>query len=292
MRKAITRTIWTLAFFSATLFAGCGREQTVSPTVLLVVSTIPVNNATGVPVTQIVSATFNEPMNPATITSSTFKLTSPGAVSVAGTVTSSGSTATFTPSAHLLGNTLYTATITTGAQDIINDSLATNVSWTFTTAPIPIVISTNPVAGAALVPLNQKMSATFNVPMNAATITAPGTFILALGGVGGPSVPGTVIYDSSSNTAVFSPAAALTASMPYTATITTAAQSAQGNNLAANFNWSFTTGTTANAIPPVVVSTIPATAAVNVPLNQKISATFSAPMNPATISAPGTFTLA
>ena len=292
MRKAIKRSIWMLAFFSTTLFTGCGREQTVSPTALLVVSTIPVNNATGVPVTQIVSATFNEPVNLATVTSSTFTVTSPGAVNVTGTVTSSGSTATFTPSTHLLGNTLYTATITTGVKDLINDSLAANFVWTFTTAPLPIVISTNPVAGAVLVPLNQKMSATFNVPMNSATITAPGTFILALGPVGGPTVTGSVIYDSSSNTAVFSPAAALTANMPYTATITIVAQSAQGNNLALNFNWSFTTGATANAIPPVVVSTNPATAAVNVPLNQKITATFSTPMNPATISASGTFTLA
>jgi hypothetical protein len=292
MRKAITRTIWMLAFFSATLFSGCGREQTASPTNLLVVSTVPVNTAAGVPVTQIVSATFNQPMNPATFTSSTFTLTGPGGASVAGAVTSSGMTAAFTPNAHLSGNTQYIATITTGAQDIINDSLASNVSWTFTTGPIPIVISTNPTPGAPLVPLNQKMSATFNVPMNAATVTTPGTFILALGGVGGPSVAGSVIYDSSSNTAVFSPAAALTANMPYTATVTIAAQSAQGNNLATNFNWSFTTGTTANAIPPTVTSTNPATAAVNVPLNQKIAATFSTPMNPSTISASGTFTVA
>jgi hypothetical protein len=292
MRKAITQTIWMLAFFSAIIFSGCGREQTVSPTPLLVVSTIPTNGATGVPITQVLSVTFNEPMNTATITSSTFILTGPGGANVPGSVSSFGATATFTPTARLLGNTHYTATITTGAQDIIGDSLATNFSWSFTTAPIPIVIATNPIAGAVLVPLNQKMSATFSVPMNAATVTAPGTFILALGPVGGPTVAGSVIYDSSSNTAIFSPAAALTANMLYTATITTTAQSAQGNNLAANFNWSFTTGTTANAIPPTVISTNPATAAINVPLNQKIAATFSTPMNPATISAPGTFTLA
>jgi hypothetical protein len=291
MRKAITRSVWMLAFFSATLFSGCGREQTVSPTPLLVVSTIPANGATGVPITQILSATFNEPMNPATINSSTFILTGPGGTLVTGVVTLSGTTATFAPNAHLLGGTPYVATITTAAQDIVGDSLATNYNWNFTTAPIPIVISTVPVAGAVAVPLNQKMAATFSVPMNAATITAPGTFVLALGPAGGPSVAGSVIYDSSSNTAVFSPAAPLTANMPYTATITIAAQSAQGNNLALNFNWSFTTGATANAIPPIVVSTNPITAAINVPLNQRIAATFSTPMNPATISAPGTFTV-
>src|SRR5580658_4179917 len=100
MRKATIRTIWMLGFLMATLIGGCGREQTTSPTTLLVVSTIPANGATGVPITQIISATFNEPMNPATITSSTFTLTGPGGL-VPGVVTFSGMTATFTPNAHL-----------------------------------------------------------------------------------------------------------------------------------------------------------------------------------------------
>jgi hypothetical protein len=292
MRMLMNRKVWMLGFLIVALIGGCGREQTVSPPFPLVVSTIPANGATGVPVTQVVSATFSEVMNATTITNSTFTLTGPGVTSVGGTVAYSGTTATFTPAAKLAGSTLYTATITTGAKDLINNGLATNFVWTFTTAPIPIVIATNPLNGAINVPLNQKITATFSVPMNAGTVTAAGTFILALGAVGGASVPGTVIYDAASNTAIFSPTAALAANTPYSATITTAAQSAQGNNLAANFNWSFTTGATANATPPTVTSTNPVSTAVNVPLNQKIAATFSVPMNPATISAAGTFTVA
>jgi hypothetical protein len=292
MRILMNRKIWMLGFLIAAFLGGCGREQTVSPSAPLVISTIPANGATGVPVTQVVSATFSEAMNGATFTNSTFTLTGPGVTSVGGAVAYSGVTATFTPTAHLAGSTLYTATITTGAKDLINNGLASNFVWTFTTAPIPVVIATNPLSGATSVPLNQKITATFSVPMNPGTVTAAGTFILALGAVGGASVPGAVVYDASSNTAIFSPTAALSANTPYTATITTAAQSAQGNNLVANFNWSFTTGATANATPPTVTSTNPASAAVNVPLNQKIAATFSVPMNPATISAAGTFTVA
>jgi len=292
MRILMNRKIWMLGFLAAALIGGCGREQTVSPPFPLVVSTIPANGATGVPVTQVVSATFSEVMNATTITNSTFTLTGPGVTSVGGAVAYSGTTATFTPAAKLAGSTLYTATITTGAKDLINNGLATNFVWTFTTAPIPIVIATNPLNGATSVPLNQKITATFSVPMNAGTVTAAGTFILALGAVGGASVSGSIVYDASSNTAIFSPTAALTANTQYTATITPAAQSAQGNNLIANFNWSFTTGVAANATPPTVTSTNPASAAVNVPLNQRIAATFSVPMNPATISAAGTFTVA
>lgn len=292
MRKATIRKIWMLGFLTATLVSGCGREQVIAPVTPFVISTIPANGATGVPVTQIVSASFSEVMNATTITGATFTLTGPGATPVAGTVTYSGTTATFTPTSKLLGSTLYTATITTGAKDLINDGLTANFVWTFTTGPIPTVIATIPINGAVAVPLNQKLSATFSIPMNAGTLTAPGSFILAVGAAGGASVAGTVVFDASSNSAIFSPAAALSATTQYTATITTAAQSVQGNGLAANFNWTFTTGAAANAIPPTVILTNPLAGAVNVPLNQRIAATFSVPMNPATISAAGTFTLA
>jgi hypothetical protein len=293
MRKATIRKIWMLGFLMATLVSGCGREQVTAPVTPFVISTIPANGATGVPVTQIVSATFSEVMNATTFTSGTFTLTGPGGASVAGTVAYSGVTATFTPTAHLAGSTLYTATITTGAKDLINDPLAANVVWTFTTAPIPTVIATVPLNGAVAVPLNQKLSATFSIPMNPATLITPGTFILAVGALpGGTSVAGTVVYDASSNSAIFSPTTALTATTQYTATITTAAQSTQGNSLAINFNWTFTTGAAANATAPTVILTNPLAGAVNVPLNQRIAATFSVPMNPATISAAGTFTLA
>jgi Bacterial Ig-like domain len=152
------------------------------------------------------------------------------------------------------------------------------------------VTATVPTKGATNVPLNQKIAATFNTPMAASTITTTGTFTLAVT-VGGAAVPGSVAYDAASNTAIFAPTAALAASTQYTATVTTAAESAQGSALAANYVWSFTTGLAADASAPFLTSTDPASAAINVPLNQRISATFSKTMDPSTISAPGTFTV-
>jgi hypothetical protein len=63
---------------------------------------------------------------------------------VVGTVTyvASSDVATFTPTSPLALNTLYTATITTGAQDLAGDPLASNYVWTFSTsvtACMPIV---------------------------------------------------------------------------------------------------------------------------------------------------------
>jgi hypothetical protein len=257
-----------------------------------VVSTVPANGASVVPVNTLVSATFSEAMNAATITGATFTVTGPGTTPVAGAVTYSGTMATFTPTLDLANSTLFTATITTGAKDPTGAPLAANFVWTFTTtAPPPAVTSTVPASGASNVPLNQKISATFNTAMAASTITAAGTFTVAKT-TGGTAVAGAVTYDSASDTAIFTPTAALTASTQYTATVTTAAQSTQGNALPANYAWSFTTGVAANASAPTVTSTDPADTATLVPLNQKVAATFSTFMDPSTISAAGTFTVA
>jgi hypothetical protein len=231
-------------------------------------------------------------MNAATIDSSTFLVTAPGGVSVNGTVTYSGSTATFTPLALLSPSTLYTATITTGAQTPAGFGLASNYMWTFTTGTIPSVTSTDPTNGETNVPINQKIIATFSEAMNPATITAAGTFTLVVT-AGGATVPGSVSYVAASNTATFAPTTNLLPSTQYTAKITTAAQSAAASNsLAADYTWSFTTGLTADTTAPTVISTIPASGAIAVPTNQIVSVTFSEVMDSATITATGTFTLA
>src|SRR5229473_1044567 len=116
-----------------------------------VVSTVPANGATAVAVNTLVSATFSEAMNAATINGTTFTVTGPGATPVAGTVTYAGTTATFTPTAVLANSTLFTATITTGAKDPAGAPLAANFVWTFTTAATaapPAVVSTVPANGA------------------------------------------------------------------------------------------------------------------------------------------------
>lgn len=289
MRNVAVRTIWVLAFLLTAVAAGCGREQ--APVVVpAVVVTVPANGAAGVPIAQAVSATFNEAMNATTINTSTFLVTGPGDAPVTGTVTYSGITATFTPSAALAASTLYTATITTGAENPLGNALTANFVWTFTTGTIPAVISTIPLRGATDVPLNQKIIATFSQTMNSTTVIAPGTFTLAV--TGGAIVPGTVTYVAATNTVMFAPTANLLPSTAYTATIDTAAQSTAGNALAGNYAWSFTTGVTTDATAPTVTITVPASAATDVPTNQAVTATFSKAMDPATITASGTFTVA
>jgi len=272
--------------------AGCGREQAPSPALPAVIAVSPANAATGVVLNTAVTAGFSSVMAPATINTMTFTLTGPGGAAVAGAVTYSGTTATLTPTNSLAANTVYVATVTTGVQDPSGASLAANFAWSFTTGTIPTVTSTNPLNGAINVPINQKITATFSEAMNATTVTAAGTFAVSAAGAGGAAVPGTVTYVAGTNTATFTPTANLAPSAQYTATISTSAQNAAGDPLLSNFVWNFTAGKTANTTPPTVTVTLPVSGATGVPTNQKITATFSKVMDPATITAAGTFTLA
>ncbi|MGB6432056.1 MAG: Ig-like domain-containing protein [Candidatus Acidiferrales bacterium] len=292
MRKLSAQGIWILAILTAAFAAGCGAEQAPGFAPPAVVAVSPLNGATHVPITQVIGATFNEPMDPATINTSTFTLTGPGGVAVNGVVAFSQTTATFTPTLPLSPVTPYNAMITLGALDPNGRKLAAAYPWTFTTSTIPTVVATIPLPGATNVPLNLHLLATFSESMNPATITAPGTFTLKLAGVGGAMVPGTVAYIAGANSATFAPTANLLPNTVYTAEIDTGAQSAYGNNLSSNRIWSFTTGTTVDATAPTVLVTAPVSGAAAVPTNQIITAAFSEAMDPATITAPGTFTVA
>jgi len=257
-----------------------------------VTATVPVNAATGVPIGQALSATFNEAVQCSTLASpaTTFIVTGPGGAAVAGTVSCTGSVATFTPTANLAVNTVYTATITTGAQSLAGTPMASNYVWTFRTVPAPTpptVISTVPINLAINVPINRALTATFSVAMEAASIDAA-TFTLKV--TGGAAITGVVTYAAAGSVATFTPASPLASSTAYTATITTGAMDLEGTALAGNYTWSFTTAAASSGTPPTVISTIPLNLAPDVPLNQIVSATFSEAMDPASISS-ATFTL-
>jgi hypothetical protein len=108
----------------------------------MVSSTDPLNNAASIARNKVVSLTFSEAMDPSTITGTTFTVKQ-GTSAVAGTVTYSGMTAKFTPSASLTSNTTYSATITTGAKDVAGNALAASTSWNFTTGTTSSLATVN-----------------------------------------------------------------------------------------------------------------------------------------------------
>jgi len=270
-------------------FTTGAAPDTTPPTVS---STSPVNNATGITLNASVSATFSEAMNNATLNTSSFSLRpSAGGAAVTGTVNVSGNTATFTPTANLVGSTQYTATITSAATDAAGNALAANYNWQFTTGATPdttppTVSSSSPVNNATGVTLNASVSVTFSEAMNNATLNTASFTLQPF--AGGATVSGTVSV--SGNTATFTPTASLAGNTQYRAMISTAATDAAGNALSTNYNLLFTTGAALDTTAPTVISTSPPNGGTGVALNSTVSATFSEAMDNATLNT-ASFTL-
>ena len=229
---------------------------------------------TGVPTNTAIRAVFTEAMAPGTITAASFTVTCAApCVSPAGSVSYSlaSKTAIFRPVAALAVGATYTATVTAAATDLARNQLAGNQAplpaasnhvWTFTTAA-PVapgnvsVLSTRPAAGAANVCTTANINANFNVPsgfemdpatVNAATFTVTGP---ALTPVVAASV---VLDDATGRMATFTPLAALTAGVTYSAVIKGGAAGVKdlaipGNPMLASHAWSFTAVNC--TVPPV-----------------------------------------
>jgi hypothetical protein len=95
----------------------------------------PVDGATNAPIGTRVTATFSEPLDPATVTAAHFTLVDATMTPVSATVTwvAASRTARLTPAAPLAFSTVYTARVTTGMTDLAGNPLAADQVWSFTT---------------------------------------------------------------------------------------------------------------------------------------------------------------
>lgn len=138
-----------------------------------VIFTAPDDGASDVAVSVTVHATFSEAMDPLTLTDTNFFLHGPGASVVNGVVDydAAQQTAMFTPDDALLADTVYTARVDGGAQDLAGNGLVAAYDWTFRTggAPsdwIPVDLASLgtfvAVAGAGLINSNSSGTTTLN----------------------------------------------------------------------------------------------------------------------------------
>jgi hypothetical protein len=148
----------------------------------------------------------------------------------------------------------------------------------------PVVSSTTPLNNATNVALDATISFTFNVAMEASTITNA-NFTLKQGNV---TVPGAT--SQTGLTATFVPAALLLPNTEYTATISMGVKNTSGAGLAKPHVWKFTTTGPTDILLPTVNSTNPANSATGISRNSSIALTFSEAMNPSTVNST-TFTL-
>ncbi|OOG69952.1 Ig-like domain-containing protein [Flavobacterium sp. A45] len=273
----INKQLSAIAIALVVLISGCSKDdaQEIIGESPVVVSVNPENATINVPLDKTISVVFNQEMKASTFDLSSFTLQ--GTTLVVGTVSISGKTASFKPTAPLAANTTYTGTIRTTVKNITGQALKADYVWTFSTGTAlnPMVISTDPINKATDVVINKVVAANFNMPMDQTTLNESsftvnqGTTVIA----GSVSYIGTTVY--------FKPSVSLKANTLYTATITTQAKNIQGTALNANYTWTFTTGTTT---APTVVSTDPLDNAKATLLNKSITATFSIAMDPKTIN--------
>ena len=120
-------SVWT--FTTATVLA---------PTVIL---TDPADQDASVALNQNVTATFNEAMNSATISTTTFTIME-GLNPVSGVVSYAANTASFNPNSDFVAGKTYTAKVTNGVQNVGGTNMASDYVWSFTiptTAIVPFV---------------------------------------------------------------------------------------------------------------------------------------------------------
>ena len=218
----------------------------------IVESTNPENLATGVDENVVITVTFEEKINPNTMTPEAFDLSSGAAkassnkaskqANVEGEMTydDASNTMSFTPNAPLSSGTVYTGTVSNTIEDPLGNRMLEDYVWSFTTgdAPIPAVVSTDPQDQELDVALNKIVTATFSRLMDALSIDET-TFTLFDDNT--TQINGSVSYNSNDTTASFEPDVDLSSGTTYTATINNDVVDENGTALESDYVWTFTT---------------------------------------------------
>ncbi|MDD5286471.1 MAG: Ig-like domain-containing protein, partial [Desulfuromonadaceae bacterium] len=232
-----------------------------------ITSITPALGAVGISTGPTVTVVFNTSMSSSTITDHSFYLGDTSYNKISGgtvTYTTSSRTATLTyPAGTLANNTQYYIVLSPSGSrikksngDEINGGGNDGhryVEYYFTTVAAvlaPTVVSTLPAANATGVARTTTIDVIFSDPLTSATVTDPANFTVSGG------VTGSIAYVDATKTATFTPSATLAFNTSYTVTLTTGIQNATGQNMAANYVFSFTTLLT-DTTPPTVSSVTP-----------------------------------
>ncbi|MEU5869860.1 Ig-like domain-containing protein, partial [Nonomuraea sp. NPDC047529] len=197
-----------------------------------IVETKPAADATDVPLTSAIIATFSEPTSDVLIT-----LKDSAGTSVPGNVTVDVSSKvwTFAPATRLMSQTVYNVETRNG-KDSLGNVMTPHV-WSFVTKQLdttaPSVIDTTPAKDAVGAELGGPIRATFSEPTVNGQVTVRDA--------AGTMVEGTVTRESATVIS-FLPTSPLEGENTYTSEVSNAQDEA--GNIMSPFSWSFTTKTT------------------------------------------------
>lgn len=156
-----------------------------------------------------------------------------------------GTTATKTVDVSVAGASQLRLMVTNGGDNIDSD----HADWALAriecggSAPPPTITGNTPAGGATAVALDARPTATFSEAMDPASLTT-NTFTLVRQGTTIP-LPASISYNAATVSAVLTPSSTLEPTTTYAATVkggSNGAKNLAGVAVAADFSWTFTTG--------------------------------------------------
>lgn len=242
----------------------------------VVVYTMPVADATDVPIDASVKVVFDQAMEALTINEQSLGLYDANYNQVAATVVTEGLGATLTPESPLWEGITYTAWVTTDAMNRFGLRMQADYLWSFATSGQqgggPAVTMVYPAHGSEGVSLSTYCMAIFDRDVDPASIDFSK---LTVADSSGNPVDGAVECDG--HVVRFVPDGWLHSDTTYIATISGEVRDMDGLMLGLDRSWVFTTGDW--AMPPIVVYVEPANGSVDVPRRSRIKAYFDQPMS-------------
>ncbi|MCK5125221.1 MAG: Ig-like domain-containing protein [candidate division Zixibacteria bacterium] len=138
---------------------------------LSLTSTNPPNGSEDIPLDMVISATFSELLNGATITSNSIIVYDQYFDTVQGSITNNNMTLSFQPDSLLKHSRTYKAILSTGIGGIYGESYGGH-NWAFRTIMAAQIVQSYPSDGDRNVPTDTTFSATFSNKLNPATVNS------------------------------------------------------------------------------------------------------------------------
>ena len=245
------------------------------------------SGTTDVPVNTSFSVEFNEPMDPASLTTDTFIVRdNVNGADVAGMiqVDSDGKTAAFVPNLPFAVGRSFSVFLFSSITDTSGNRLSFN-SFSFTTSfspdtsPIQL-LSFSPSNSAAEVATNSVITLKFDEPLDAINIRR-GLSVLNDNGL----VEGSIALSEGNQLVTFTPAIPLQPNLPHTVSYLATITDLAGNELANPGEFTFTTGNLNDTQGPTLVNVSPRSRQDNTPINlSMVQVTLTEPVSVTSIN--------
>ena len=250
-----------------------------------VTSFSPGNDEKNLPVKTIVKVILSEALDGASLNGKSLRLQYGPTEYVDGIIKVESNVLNLIPHADLFANTTYTVTLNAGLKDKAGNATPAGTSWSFKTTTgmdlvAPALVSLMPAADSTSVPVNTAVIARMSEPLDPASVTAQ-SFVLR--DASHAEVPGAFVLQG--NHVRFAPTQALVPNTKYTLALKQGLKDLFGNSFEAEKVLSFTTGSSADAVVPKVVNTMPALNAQHASAAASVWAEFSEPMDVTTLTA-------